>query len=193
MEGASLRRGECAAHLGLGSLAVRRQCLGRRREAQELHPAEQDGRDHHPGGRAQEARRVGLGQELPPQIVRVLDMAIAEEAQPGGADHHRQDRDQPWGREALRHQLAVAVEGPLRRQQRREDDAKVERLLPVATLDQREHDAGREHDRRGPPGGLQPPAQAERQGEEGETGEAAQKMRQLDQRQRHDRGEPVEP
>ena len=50
---------------------------------------------------AEEPRRVAAEAEAPPEIVRVLDVLVAEEAEPRGGDEHEQNRGDPARAEAL--------------------------------------------------------------------------------------------
>ena len=81
----------------------------------------------------------------------------------------------------------------MRRQQGRQHDRQIERLLPVQPLQQGKDDAGGEHAGRGPIGRIQAAAQAQRQHQQRQPGEAAEEMRQLDQGQRRQWAQPVQP
>ena len=79
--------------------------------AHQLQPPGRSGHDHHAerwrAGSAAHRRR----HELPPQVVPILDMAVAEEARAMSCPNDdRQDGEQPGGGEALRQQAAVAIE-----------------------------------------------------------------------------------
>ena len=148
-----------------------------------------------PSGGAQEARGIALEQELPPQLVGVLDMPVAEEAEPRRAEQHGQrSRSAKGPRSAApaagscgRRPGATAAAPPARPRDRAPPPSR-------RPLTSENSDAGRQHERTAAhQAPSQAPAQAQRQHEEGETGEAAEEMRELDQRQRRQRRQPVEP
>jgi hypothetical protein len=100
------------------------------------------GREHQCAHRgAQETRRVAAQRELPPQLVRILDVLKGEEAQPDRAQENHQDRGDPAGREARLAQRRPAIEVPPARQERGEHGGEQQRLLEVAALQERKDDA----------------------------------------------------
>src|SRR5258705_5659003 len=68
--------------------------------------------------RAQRARRVALQLELPPQVVRVLDVPVREQHDVDRAEQDPGDAERPGGRERLREQRAAPVEEPPTRRAR---------------------------------------------------------------------------
>ena len=105
---------------------------------QQLRGAHDQEQGQRAGGGPQEPRRPLLEHEAPPQIVTVLDVPVAEEAEPEHAEQHRRDRHQPGGREALGEQRGLAVEGAPAGQQGEQRDRQDRRLLDMQAAQQAE-------------------------------------------------------
>ena len=185
--GVSGRRGDgcaCARHLA-GVRSERGTPAG----AQQLCGADHQEHDERAGRRPQEPRRILLGHEAPPQIVAVLDVPMAEEAQPEHAKQDRRDREQPAGREALGEQRRLAVEGASTGRQREQGQGEHRRLLDMKPAQQAEDDARRQDQERREIRAIQAPAQSPGHQQKQQSGDAAEEVRELDDAERHHLGE----
>src|SRR6185295_10141728 len=89
---------------------------------------------------AEEAGRIGVKRESPPELVLVLHVLVGEEPQPHrGSDHHR-DRQYPAGLQRLRNQCGLTVEVTARWEKRPQDHGERKGFLPVCALEQRSSD-----------------------------------------------------
>ena len=118
--------------LGLRELLVGRGLHLRRRRAQQPGGAKDEERHHGADRGTQEARRVLLQLEPPPQVVRVLHVLEGEEAEPHGRPDDRQDGQRPAGGEAPVEERDPSIERGSARGEREEDEAQQRRLLVVA-------------------------------------------------------------
>src|SRR5205085_1705737 len=81
--------------------------------------------------RPQEARRIAVQLELPPELVRVVEVAVAEEAEPDRRRHAGQHSRKPARRWLERGQRTAAIEGGAERKEEEGDHRQDQRLLEV--------------------------------------------------------------
>src|SRR4030095_11578054 len=121
-------RGDGGGALDL--LAGRHLRLGRR-GAEQTPEGDAEGQGRRPHGGAEESRRVAEEGEVPPQVVRVADVLVGEEAQPESAEDDDGDGRAPARRERLGGERSLAVEMPVAGSEGGEHDGEDEGLLPV--------------------------------------------------------------
>ena len=120
--------------------------VGRMR--QEPGECKQQQQDGGADGSAQEARRVGRQFELPPQLVRVIDVLVREPAKPDGGADRAGHRQHPSEGESCIEERGAPIECGPRPPQNDEDAGEYRRFHVIDALQQRRTDAeGHDHGR----------------------------------------------
>ncbi len=169
---------------GAFEIFLRRLRRERRRRAQQ--PREREGGEREAAAcqRAKRARRVRLDGELPPQLMRVVDVAIRQQDDVADADQDQRDRGEPtWG-EGLRAQRAAAIEVFVTRRERRSHRRQHQSLFPIEALRERGRAAADEQREREPVGGVDALLQRAREQQQTHAHHAAEQMRDLEHRKR---------
>ena len=178
----------CAAIADRGGVEVRVAGFDRlvRRVAHQ--PREHEQQQRH--GRSDRGRRKReaspLQLELPPELVRVLDVLEGEEAEPDRRAQRTGDGDDPGRRESRVEQRGSTIERRPRSPEDEEDRDEEGRLLVVRTLEQRRRDPDDHGDDGEDVGGVEPPREPLREHEQRRADDAAEEMRGLDHAERQD-------
>ncbi len=166
--------------------------IRRRGPPQRPEPREQC-HQHGAGRRAQGTRSVAGELELPPELVRVLDVTVREEHEPDGGAQCERDGGAPRRRERRAGECGAAIEIAVARQEQEQHHREDAGLFVVGAFQQREHDAARQHPHRREVRGVEPALQIAREQQEPHADEAAEEMRALDDGPREHLRQPVEP
>jgi len=164
-----------------------------RRRAQQPCNAEEPERDGRAHRRAQEARGLAPQLELPPQVVRVLDVLVGEQPEPERGAERRRNGGEPAGGEARVEERGPPVEGRPRAHEQRQKQRQKQRLLVVRPLEQRRGDAERDARRGHVVGGVEPPREPLRHEQQRGAEHAAREVGELDHAERQQPVQPLEP
>ena len=151
----------------------------------------QDGGDDHHG--AEEPRGAAGPGELPPELLRVVDVAVVEEAEPcrghAGGESHRE----PARRYAERAHRAASVEGGAEDIKNERHGDENQRLVPIEAFQKRRGGAGEEQDLGQEPGGAQASQQPARHQEQRHADDASDQMRAFDHEERQPFADALQP
>ncbi len=161
--------------------------------AQQAHESDHQQRGDHADGGAEEARRVGLEGETPPDLAGVLGVLVHKDAEPHRRTHHHQDSQHPSALERRGADGRPAVEVPARRKHGREHDRQDGRFLPVRPLEQRCDDADPEKGDGEAVRRVEPVPERPCQHEQAGTRQAPHEVAQLDEPQRENVTQPGKP
>ncbi len=118
--------------------------------------------------------------ELPPELLRILDVPEREQSEPERRPNRSHDGHDPTRRKPSVEGGGSAIECRSGPPQHEEDRGKNDRFFVVATFEEGRHDAGDHGEDGEGVGGIEPACQSLRQHQQCRAQDTASKMRQLD-------------